>query len=87
MLEQRYNLLELLSDALREDGVYLRIGHEIDAAVAAGVLAGRGELRRGQPQPRHGERARARRAWTTSASSPPCAPTADSLSAYLEEIW
>ena len=29
MLEQRYNLLELLSEALREDGVYLRIGHEM----------------------------------------------------------
>ena len=29
MLEERYNLLELLAGALREDGVYLRIGHEM----------------------------------------------------------
>jgi len=29
MLEERYNLLELLYDALRTDNVYLRIGHEM----------------------------------------------------------
>ena len=29
MLEERYNLLELLAGALREDGIYLRIGHEM----------------------------------------------------------
>jgi heat-inducible transcriptional repressor len=31
MLEERYNLLELLYDALRQDDVYLRIGHEMAA--------------------------------------------------------
>ena len=31
MLEERYKLLELLSEALREDGMYLRIGHEMHA--------------------------------------------------------
>ena len=58
MLEERYNLLELLSGALRGDDVYLRIGREIERAVAAGVLAGRRQLRGRQPQPRHGERPR-----------------------------
>ena len=29
LLEERYDLLELLSDALRDDDVFLRIGHEI----------------------------------------------------------
>ena len=29
MLEERYNLLELLYEALRQDDVYLRIGHEM----------------------------------------------------------
>jgi heat-inducible transcriptional repressor len=31
MLEERYNLLELLYEALRQDDVYLRIGHEMAA--------------------------------------------------------
>jgi heat-inducible transcriptional repressor len=31
MLEERYNLLELLYDALHTDDVYLRIGHEMSA--------------------------------------------------------
>ena len=30
MLEERFDLLELLSGALRGDGVFLRIGHEIE---------------------------------------------------------
>ena len=58
MLEERYNLLELLAGALREDGVYLRIGHEMPQPIAAGVLARVHHLRRGQPQPGHGERHR-----------------------------
>lgn len=86
MLEQRYNLLELLSDAMREDGVYLRIGEEMAppslracSLVAAsygvanrtlGTVSVLGPTRMDYPRVIGVVRA-----------------TADSLSAYLEEIW
>jgi len=86
MLEHRYNLLELLADAVREDGVYLRIGHEFAtpslqscAMVAAnygvanrplGTVSVLGPTRMDYPRV------------IASVRS-----TADGLSAYLEEIW
>ncbi len=86
MLEHRYNLLELLSAALREDGVYLRIGSEMNsphlqacslvaanygvANRALGTVSVLGPTRMDYPRVIANVRA-----------------TADSLSAYLEEIW
>ena len=86
MLEQRYNLLELLSQALREDGVFLRIGHEMTppslqecSLVAAnygvanrnlGTVSVLGPTRMDYQRVIGAVRA-----------------TADSLSTYLEEIW
>lgn len=86
MLEQRYNLLGLLYEALREDGVYLRIGHEIDSPTLQAcslVAANYGVANR--------------HLGTVSVLGPTrmdyqkviaaVRSTADGLSAYLEEIW
>ena len=86
MLEQRYNLLELLADALREDGVFLRIGHEMTSPSlreCSLVAANYGVANRNLG--------------TVSVLGPTrmdyqsviatVRATADSLSTYLEEIW
>ncbi len=86
MLEQRYNLLEILSDAMREDDVYLRIGEEMEppslrscslvaanygvANRALGTVSVLGPTRMDYPRIIGVVRA-----------------TADSLSNYLEETW
>jgi heat-inducible transcriptional repressor len=86
MLEQRFNLLELLADALREGGVYLRIGSEISepSLRSCSVVAAN-----------YGVANRA--LGTVSVLGPTrmdyqsvianVRATADSLSSYLEEIW
>ncbi len=86
MLEERYKLLELLSDALREDGVYLRIGHELHAPSlqACSIVAANYGVAN-------------RNLGTVSVLGPTrmdyqgviatVRATADSLSAYLQEIW
>lgn len=86
MLEERYNLLELLAGALREDGVYLRIGHEMPqptlqecslVATAYGVAnRSLGTVSVIGPTRMDYQRVIA----TVRA-------TADGLSAYLEDIW
>jgi heat-inducible transcriptional repressor len=86
MLEQRYNLLELLSGALREDGVYLRIGHEIEtpSLQACSLVAARygvANLNLGTVSVLGPTRMDYQRVIATVRA------TADSLSAYLEEIW
>lgn len=86
LLERRYNLLGLLAEALREDGVFLRIGHEIpDPTLQACslVAANYGVANR--------------HLGTVSVLGPTrmdyqrvianVRATADSLSSYLEEIW
>jgi heat-inducible transcriptional repressor len=86
MLEERYNLLGLLSEALREDGMYLRIGHEMSSPslqACSLVAANYGVANRNLG--------------TVSVLGPTrmdyqnviatVRATADSLSAYLEEIW
>ena len=59
MLERRVTLLGVLSDALAERGLYVRIGHGERHAGAPGPLAGRRQLRPAVAQPRHrlGDRA------------------------------
>lgn len=86
MLEQRYNLLELLSDALREDGVYLRIGSEMSrpqlqscSLVAANYSVANRAL--GTVSVLGPTRMNYQRVIAHVRSS------ADSLSSYLEEIW
>jgi heat-inducible transcriptional repressor len=86
MLEERYNLLELLYEALREDHIYLRIGHEMSAPWLQScslVAASYGVANR--------------HLGTVSVLGPTrmdyqrvigaVRASADSLSAYLEEIW
>jgi heat-inducible transcriptional repressor len=86
MLEQRYELLELLYDALRGGGLYLRIGHEIPEPLLQAcslVAANYGVANR--------------TLGTVSVLGPTrmdyqhvignVQATADELSAYLEEIW
>ncbi|MFA4966586.1 MAG: heat-inducible transcriptional repressor HrcA [Thermoleophilia bacterium] len=86
MLEHRYNLLELLSEAIRARGVYLRIGHEMASPTLQGcslVAANYGVANRNLG--------------TVSVLGPTrmdyqgviatVRATADSLSSYLEEIW
>ncbi len=86
MLEERFNLLELLSDALRVDGVFLRIGHEMappSLQACSLVAANYGVANRNLG--------------TVSVLGPTrmdyqgviatVRATADSLSDYLEEIW
>jgi heat-inducible transcriptional repressor len=86
MLEQRYNLLELLSEALREDGMYLRIGHEMSrpslqecSLVAANYGVANRNL--GTVSVLGPTRMDYQRVIATVRA------TADSLSTYLEEIW
>jgi len=86
MLEQRYNLLELLAEALREDGVYLRIGHEMTppslqdcSLVAANYGVANRNL--GTVSVLGPTRMDYQRVIATVRA------TADGLSAYLEEIW
>jgi len=86
MLEERYNLLGLLSEALREDGMYLRIGHEMSSPSlqACSLVAANYSVAN-------------RNLGTVSVLGPTrmdyqsvigtVRATADSLSAYLEEIW
>jgi heat-inducible transcriptional repressor len=86
VLEQRYELLSVLSGALREDGVYLRIGHELTAPslqACSLVAANYGVANRNLG--------------TVSVLGPTrmdyqhviaaVRSSADGLSAYLEEIW
>jgi len=86
MLEQRFNLLELLSDAMRQDGVYLRIGHELSppSLQACSLVAAKYGVAN-------------RDLGTVSVLGPTrmdyqsviatVQATADGLSTYLEEIW
>ena len=86
MLEERYNLLELLAGALREDGIYLRIGHEMASPSlreCSLVAANYGVANRSLG--------------TVSVIGPTrmdyqhviatVRATADGLSTYLEDIW
>lgn len=86
MLEHRFSLLELLADAMREGGVYLRIGREMSAPSlqACSLVAANYGI--------------ANRALGTVSVLGPTRmdyqlvianvrATADSLSTYLEEIW
>lgn len=86
MLEHRYNLLELLADALREDDVFLRIGHEMASPslrACSLVAANYGVANRhlGTVSVLGPTRMDYQRVIATVRA------TADSLSAYLEETW
>ena len=86
MLEERYNLLELLAEAMREDGVYLRIGHEMSRASlqeCSLVAANYGVANRslGTVSVIGPTRMDYQRVIATVRA------TADGLSAYLEDIW
>lgn len=86
MLEQRYNLLELLAEAIREDGIYLRIGHEMAQPMLQAcslVAANYGVANRnlGTVSVLGPTRMDYQRVIATVRA------TADGLSAYLEEIW
>lgn len=86
MLEERYNLLELLAGALREDGVYLRIGHEMASPSlqeCSLVAANYGVANRnlGTVSVLGPTRMDYQRVIATVRA------TADGLSTYLEDIW
>ncbi len=86
MLEHRYSLLELLSEAMREDGVYLRIGHEMSSPqlqTCSLVAVNYGVANRalGTVSVLGPTRMDYQRVIATVRA------TADGLSAYLEEIW
>lgn len=86
MLEERYNLLELLAGALRQEGVYLRIGHEISSPSlqeCSLVASTYGVANRslGTVSVIGPTRMDYQRVIATVRA------TADSLSAYLEDIW
>ena len=86
MLEERFNLLELLSDALRVDGVFLRIGHEMappSLQACSLVAANYGVANRnlGTVSVLGPTRMDYQRVIATVRA------TADGLSDYLEEIW
>lgn len=86
MLEQRYNLLELLAEAMQGDGVYLRIGHEMAAPslqACSLVAANYGVANRnlGTVSVLGPTRMDYERVIATVRA------TADGLSSYLEEIW
>lgn len=86
MLEERYNLLELIAGALREDGMYLRIGHEMEppSLQECSLVAARYGVAN-------------RSLGTVSVIGPTrmdyqrviatVRATADGLSSYLEDIW
>jgi heat-inducible transcriptional repressor len=86
LLEERFNLLELLYDALRQDGIYLRIGHEMSRPSLQGcsmVAANYGVANRNLGTvsvlgPTRMDYQRVIRAVRTSA---------DDLSDLLEELW
>lgn len=86
MLEERFELLTLLSEALREDGVYLRIGHELASPslqACSLVAANYGVANRNLGTvsvlgPRRMDYQRVIAAVRA---------TADGLSAYLEDMW
>lgn len=86
VLEQRYELLSVLSGALREDGLYLRIGHELatpSLQACSLVAANYGVANRNLGTvsvlgPRRMDYPRVIAAVRS---------TADELSAYLEDIW
>lgn len=86
MLEERYHLLGLLSEALREDGIFLRIGHEMPSPslqacslVAANYSVANRNL--GTVSVLGPTRMDYQRVIATVRA------TADILSDYLEEIW
>ena len=86
MLEERYNLLEVLAGALREGGIYLRIGHEMTppslqecSLVAANYGVSNRSL--GTVSVIGPTRMDYQRVIATVRA------TADGLSAYLEDIW
>jgi heat-inducible transcriptional repressor len=86
MLEQRFNLLEYLYEALREDGVYLRIGHEMplpSLQACSLVAANYGVANRnlGTVSVLGPTRMDYQRVIATVRAA------ADGLSDYLEEIW
>lgn len=86
MLEQRYNLLGLLSEALREDGIFSRIGHEMGSPslqACSLVAANYGVANRnlGTVSVLGPTRMDYQRVIATVRA------TAESLSVYLEEIW
>ncbi len=86
MLEERYNLLELLAGALREDGMYLRIGHEMASPSlqeCSLVAANYGVANRnlGTVSVLGPTRMDYQRVIATVRA------TADGLSTYLEDIW
>jgi heat-inducible transcriptional repressor len=86
VLEERFNQLELLYDALRQDGLYLRIGHEMSRPSLQGcslVAANYGVANRNLGTvsvlgPTRMDYQRVIRAVRTSA---------DDLSDLLEELW
>ncbi len=86
VLEQRYELLSVLSGALREDGLYLRIGHELatpSLQACSLVAANYGVANRnlGTVSVLGPRRMDYQRVIAAVRS------TADELSAYLEDIW
>jgi heat-inducible transcriptional repressor len=86
MLEERFNLLELLAGALREEGMYLRIGHEMTSPSlqeCSLVAANYGVANRnlGTVSVLGPTRMDYQRVIATVRA------TADGLSAYLEDIW
>ena len=74
LLERRVTLLGVLSQALDQRDLYVRIGAENEAPALRGPVARRGELRAAAAQPRHGLGDRADARWTTRARSARCAP-------------
>ena len=86
MLEERYNLLELLAGALRQDGVYLRIGHEMPSpplqeCSLVSTTYGVANRSLGTVSVIGPTRMDYQRVISTVRA------TADGLSAYLEDIW
>jgi heat-inducible transcriptional repressor len=86
VLEQRFDLLELLAEALRADGLFLRIGHELEdpsLQACSLVAANYGVANRnlGTVSVLGPTRMDYQRVIATVRA------TADNLSRYLEEIW
>ncbi len=86
VLEQRFNLLELLSEALGKEGLFLRIGHEMEdpsLQACSLVAANYGVANRnlGTVSVLGPTRMDYQRVIATVRA------TADSLSSYLEDIW
>jgi heat-inducible transcriptional repressor len=86
ILERRYHLLELLAGAMREDGVYLRIGREmttpqLQSCSLVAISYGVPNRVLGTVSVLGPRRMDYQRAIASVRA------TADSLSTYLEEIW